>query len=68
MASERTCPHPQSDRLLLSGTKLREALFEGADIPAEFSRPEVLQVLRKHYSLEAARIPKSRRTLQGTML
>ncbi len=68
MASERTCPHHQGDRLLLSGTKLRQALYEGADIPAEFSRPEVLQVLRKHYSLEAAGVRGSRRTLQGTML
>jgi sulfate adenylyltransferase len=68
MASERTCPHHQSDRLLLSGTRLRQALFDGADIPAEFSRPEVLQVLRKHYSLEAAGVPRNREALQGTML
>ena len=68
MASERTCPHPQGDRLLLSGTRLRQALFEGADIPPEFSRPEVLQVLRKHYSLEAAGISRSRKTLKETML
>ena len=36
--------------LLLSGTKLRQALYEGADIPAEFSRPEVLEVLRAYYA------------------
>ena len=49
MASARTCPHDPSDRLLLSGTRLRQALSEGAEVPAEFSRPEVLQVLREYY-------------------
>ncbi|OOG23058.1 sulfate adenylyltransferase [Thioalkalivibrio denitrificans] len=49
MASARTCPHEPEDRLLLSGTKLRKALSEGGDVPAEFSRPEVLAVLREYY-------------------
>jgi sulfate adenylyltransferase len=49
MASARTCPHGPDDRLTVSGTKLRQALSEGADIPAEFSRPEVLKVLREYY-------------------
>jgi sulfate adenylyltransferase len=50
MASDRTCPHPAEDRLLLSGTKLRKALSEGAEVPAEFSRPEVLEILREYYN------------------
>ncbi|MDA8094022.1 MAG: sulfate adenylyltransferase [Betaproteobacteria bacterium] len=50
MASARTCPHDAADRLLLSGTKLRKALSEGSDVPAEFSRPEVLAILRKYYA------------------
>ena len=50
MASMRTCPHDSSDRLLLSGTKLRKALSEGGDVEAEFSRPEVLEVLRRYYA------------------
>ncbi len=50
MASARTCPHEAGDRLLLSGTKLRKALSEGAPVPAEFSRPEVLEILRKYYA------------------
>jgi sulfate adenylyltransferase len=35
---------------LLSGTKLRKALSEGGDVPAEFSRPEVLAILREYYA------------------
>ncbi len=50
MASMRTCPHGNDDRLLLSGTKLRKALSEGAPVPEHFSRPEVLQVLREYYA------------------
>jgi sulfate adenylyltransferase len=49
MASNRTCPHAEEKRLLLSGTKLRKMLSENGDVPAEFSRPEVLEVLRKYY-------------------
>jgi sulfate adenylyltransferase len=49
MASARTCPHDEQHRLLLSGTKLRKMLSEGSDVPAEFSRPEVLDVLRAYY-------------------
>ena len=50
MASARTCPHDEHDRLLLSGTKLRKALSEGEEVPPEFSRPEVLEVLRQYYA------------------
>ncbi len=55
MASARTCPHDEADRLLVSGTKLRKWLSEGAEVPAEFSRTEVLEVLRAYYAgLEAS--------------
>lgn len=55
MASARTCPHPDEERLLLSGTKLRKMLSEDSPVPPEFSRPEVLSILRKYYgSLEAS--------------
>jgi sulfate adenylyltransferase len=50
MASGRTCPHEDRERLLVSGTKLRKWLSEGSPVPAEFSRPEVLDVLREYYA------------------
>jgi sulfate adenylyltransferase len=49
IATGRTCPHADSDRLLVSGTKLRKWLSEGDPVPAEFSRPEVLEILREYY-------------------
>jgi sulfate adenylyltransferase len=54
MASARTCPHDDADRLLVSGTKLRKWLSEGGEVPAEFSRPEVLDILRAYYASLAA--------------
>ncbi len=50
MASGRTCPHDDKDRLLVSGTKLRKWLSEGSPVPPEFSRPEVLEILRAYYA------------------
>ena len=50
MSSMKTCPHSHEDRLLLSGSKLRHLLSENLDIPDNFSRPEVLEILRKYYS------------------
>jgi sulfate adenylyltransferase len=50
MASGRTCPHAAADQLQVSGTQLRKWLSEGSPVPAEFSRPEVLEVLREYYA------------------
>lgn len=45
MASPKTCPHDESKRLTLSGTKVREKLRNGEMLPPEFTRPEVAKVL-----------------------
>lgn len=49
MASMRTCPGTDEDRVLLSGSKLRKLLSEDEHVPDEFSRPEVLEILRAYY-------------------
>ncbi|HHU82516.1 MAG TPA: sulfate adenylyltransferase [Firmicutes bacterium] len=48
-ATARTCPHPQNLRLSLSGTRIRELLEKGEMLPAEFTRPEVAEILRDYY-------------------
>jgi len=49
MASMKTCPHEKEDRILISGTRLRELLTKGHRPPKEFSRPEVVQILLDYY-------------------
>jgi sulfate adenylyltransferase len=50
MASGRTCPHTDADRLQVSGTQFRKSLSQGAHVPPEFSRPEVVEILRAYYA------------------
>src|SRR6202035_2353587 len=49
MASEKTCKHGPAERLVLSGTKVRELLRAGENLPLEFTRPEVAEILREAY-------------------
>lgn len=49
MASMRTCSHGKADRLMLSGTLVRKTLSEGGELPAEFSRPDVVKILQEYY-------------------
>lgn len=41
--------HEKDDFVLLSGTKVREMLAAGQDLPGEFARPEVARILMDHY-------------------
>jgi sulfate adenylyltransferase len=52
VASAKTCPHDESARLTLSGTRVRELLRAGEPLPEAFTRPEVAAVLGA-----AARVP-----------
>jgi ATP sulfurylase len=54
VASVKTCPHDESERLVLSGTRVRELLTKGDAPPAEYSRPEVAAILIDAYR-QAAR-------------
>jgi sulfate adenylyltransferase len=46
VASAKTCAHAASDRLILSGTQVRQLLRDAVALPEEFTRPEVAEVLR----------------------
>ena len=65
MASMKTCPHETTAkideegryqggaRLLLSDTLLRKLMSEGKPVPSQFSKPEVIAILKEYYdSLE----------------
>jgi len=49
MATGKTCPHDDSDRIHISGTQQRAMLAEDAPVPPEFGRPEVIEILREYY-------------------
>jgi sulfate adenylyltransferase len=56
MASTRTCPHGAEARVVLSGTKVREMLTRGEELPHVFTRPEVGTILSGAYA-KAAEVP-----------
>ena len=50
LASSKTCPHGLESRVELSGSKVRDLLRSGQPLPREFTRPEVADILRRHYN------------------
>ena len=52
MGSSKTAPGGPETKVFLSGTKVREMLKNGEDLPEEFTRPEVAEVLKKAYQDE----------------
>jgi sulfate adenylyltransferase len=50
IASDKTCPHDASEHVFLSGTKVREMLKAGKQLPDEFTRAEISRILMEAYS------------------
>ena len=53
MASTKSSPASNEDKIFLSGTKVREMLSNGERPPAEFTRPEVADILIASYAQPA---------------
>ena len=49
MATTKTSRAMDHEKVFLSGTKVREMLIDGVDLPEEFTRSEVSDILKKHY-------------------
>ncbi len=49
MASPKTCGHSAAFRVVLSGTQVRSILRDGGQLPPEFTRPEVAEVLHQAF-------------------
>jgi sulfate adenylyltransferase len=45
VVNEKICPHPPSEQIQFSGTKIRDLLVKGEVPPAELMRPEVARVI-----------------------
>jgi sulfate adenylyltransferase len=50
MATGKSCPHDPEDHISISGTEQREMLSTDAEVPPEFSRPEVVAILKEYYA------------------
>ncbi len=50
MATAKTCPHDPKFQVSISGTQQRQMLSSDAEIPPEFSRPEVVAILKEYYA------------------
>ncbi|MCP2519609.1 sulfate adenylyltransferase [SCandidatus Aminicenantes bacterium Aminicenantia_JdfR_composite] len=46
--NEKTCPHPPSEHINFSGTKIRELIIKGETPPPELMRPEVAKIIMSY--------------------
>ena len=53
MATPKTTRSTPEQRIFLSGTRVREMLARGEALPPEFTRPEVAEILQRHYAPDA---------------
>jgi len=47
MATSKTCAHPASERVSVSGAAVRQMLSDGKAPPPEFTRPEIAEILKE---------------------
>ena len=47
VVNEKICPHPASEHIQFSGTKIRDMLVKGEIPPPELMRPEVADVIMR---------------------
>jgi sulfate adenylyltransferase len=50
VVNEKICPHPKTEHIQFSGTKIRDLLVKGEVPPAELMRPEVAKVIMEFES------------------
>ena len=48
VVNEKICPHPSSEHINFSGTKIREMLIQGKEPPPELMRSEVAKVIMSY--------------------
>jgi len=48
VVNEKICPHPASEHIQFSGTKIRDMLVKGEIPPPELMRPEVAEVIMRY--------------------
>ncbi|MFQ6108555.1 MAG: sulfate adenylyltransferase [Candidatus Aminicenantales bacterium] len=48
VVNEKICPHPSSDHIHFSGTRIREMLIHGEVPPPELMRPEVARIIMSY--------------------
>lgn len=47
VANEKICPHENKYHMDFSGTRIRELIKNGEEIPKELMRPEIVEIIRK---------------------